>query len=339
MSLSDLRSSARAAARPKATEEVVAESGTTDELAPPVQAEVGAPATQEPVGVVQSTTPAGIEIYYQAGPKRLYKIKPSGLSEGLWNYDEWREVPSVSQVLDVLEKGGLSFWGMKVGVQGCVELWKEGYFSEMPAAPPPEIAHFIDPPYAEQIVDQLSARKLTVHHVRDKAADRGTSVHKALEAFAESGVVPDPKFYPENEQGYVAGLVAFINDAHPNTLSSELMVASAEHGFAGRFDWLAGLDFAGDVVVKTYPKKKPVRAAVSGGWLIDLKTSKGVYSSYKLQTAGYEGALIECGYPAPDHKGILRVTEDGRYELVESHATFDDFLAVLKTYHVLQRLK
>lgn len=288
------------------------------------------PPTPEPVGVVQSTTPAGIEIYYQAGPKRLYKIKPSGLSEGLWNYDEWREVPSVSQVLDVLEKGGLSWWGMKVGVEGLQTLLNIEW-EQLPVH-----WHLAS---VEEIVALLTERKLTVNHVRDKAADRGTSVHKALEAFAETGVVPDPKFYPENEQGYVAGLVAFINDAHPNTLSSELMVASAKHGFAGRFDWLAGLDFAEEVVVKTYPKKKPVRAAVSGGWLIDLKTSKGVYSSYKLQTAGYEGALIECGYPAPDHKGILRVTEDGRYELVESHATFDDFLAVLKTYHVLQRLK
>ena len=79
--------------------------------------------------------------------------------------------------------------------------------------------------------------------------------------------------------------------------------------------------------------------------MIDAKTKtqteKAVkpYESHKIQLGGYEGGLEECGYPAPDHKGLLHLFADGRYELVETDATYDEFLAVKDVYHILQRLK
>ena len=99
------------------------------------------------------------------------------------------------------------------------------------------------------------------------------------------------------------------------------------------------------VVTKTYPKKAPIRARVSGRWLLDLKTSKGVYPSYKIQVAAYAQGLYECGYGLVDHAGIVRVTEDGRYELVEAKgkdgqpATYEDFVNVLETHRTIERLK
>lgn len=85
------------------------------------------PAVEEPWGVAQTVTPSGIEIYYQAGPKRLYRIRqPVGLSEGMWEYSDWVDVPSASTVLQVLEKGGLSIWGQRVGTDGVLELVERG---------------------------------------------------------------------------------------------------------------------------------------------------------------------------------------------------------------------
>jgi len=281
------------------------------------------PSVEEPWGVANSVTPSGLEVYYQAGPKRLYRIRNTWRGPEVDIPSEWQEVPSVSTVLDCLEKGGLSWWGMKVGVEGALHLIDSGFASS------PEDD-------AERVIELLKEHKLTVNHVKNQAADRGTNVHSALESWVETGVTPDPNLFPENERGYVQGLLAFINDAHPHPLHSELMVASMK-GFAGRFDLLANLD--GEVVTKTYPKRKPIRSQISGAWLLDLKTSKDVYPSYHLQLAAYREAMTECGYGTADHAGVVRVTSDGRYELVESKASFDDFLHVLNTYHVIRGLK
>ncbi len=189
----------------------------------------------------------------------------------------------------------------------------------------------------ESIKELLKQHKLTVNHVKSAAGDRGTNVHSALEAYAETGVIPDPQFYPAHERGYVKGVVAFLREARPEIELSEVMVASTD-GWAGRFDAVANLDDV-NVVVKTYPKKTPKTDKVSGRWLLDLKTSKGVYESYRIQTAAYRQGLVECGYGDVDHMGIVRVTSDGKYEMVESEASYEDYLAILEAYRAVGRNK
>lgn len=294
---------------------------------------------EEPYGVAQVVTPSGLEIYYQAGPKRLYRIRAEALrpeEEGGYP-TEWREVPSVSTVLEVLEKGGLSWWGMKVGVAGALKLVTDADFAQVDMS----LTH--ESPLVEEIVGRLTGHKLTVNHIKSAAGDRGTNVHTAFERWVDTGVLPAPQFYPANERGYVAGVVEFLRDARPQVELSEVMVASTD-GWAGRFDAVAVLDNV-EVVVKTYPKRKPKREVVSGRWLLDLKTSKDVYESYKIQTAAYRQGLQECGYGEVDHMGIVRVTDDGRYELREAlgrdgePATYEDFLNVLETHRTIERLK
>lgn len=281
----------------------------------------------EPYGVAQAVTPSGLEIYYQAGPKRLYRIFDV-------NKHDWIEVPSVSTILEVLEKGGLSWWGMKVGIEGVRELARMNVL--VPADFELDQLDGSDPDAwtTDAIVRSMTEHKLTVNYTKDKAATRGTNVHTALETWAETGVIPDPQFFPENERGYVEGLGAFLRDATPLPHHTELMVASTA-GFAGRFDMVASI--SGNIVTKTYPKKAPIRKQLSGRWLLDLKTSKGVYPSYKLQLGAYRGGLVECGYEDVDHAGVVRVTPEGKYELVESHATLEDFLQILAAKRVVDR--
>jgi hypothetical protein len=291
-------------------------------------------AEEQPVGVSQVVTPAGIEIYYQAGPKRLYRVRQSALPRPLGGLThapdaEWQEVTSVSTYLDVLEKGGLSWWGMKVGISGTLA-WAKGDDLEIGA---PDL----DGPEVAKIVDRLKEHRLTVNHVKSKAADRGTDVHKALELYAETGTLPDPKFYPESQEGYVRGLVSFLLDSNLRVTHSEVMVASLDSdGFAGRFDVVGQVD--GNVAVRCYPKKasKYEKVKFSSG-IVDLKTSKGVYPSYKIQTAAYAAGFQQCGYGEIDAQYVLRVTADGKYELVESTATYKDFVAVMDAYNAVKR--
>ncbi len=278
----------------------------------------------EPKGVVTSTTPNGYELYFQAAPKRLYRIRADDETAE----DGWAEVDSVTKILDVLHKPALVWWGMKVGVEGLITLHNE-YGRDL------LVGDSVD-----DIVDLLTKNKLTVNHVVSKAADRGSSVHDALEFWAREEVFPHVEVYAPEEQPYVKGLLDFLVDSGAEPLASEVMVGSVLHGYAGRFDLLARIPNGAEVVTRHYPKKKDKRERVEGGvYLLDLKTSKGVYDSHFMQLEAYEWAALECGYEPSDFRGVIHATEDGGYELVKSRATFDDFLAVKGAHDAVERLK
>jgi len=50
------------------------------------------------------------------------------------------------------------------------------------------------------------------------------------------------------------------------------------------------------------------------------------------QLAGYEESAVECGQEPTDFQAVLRLDKDGSYELEESCATTEDFLAVKATF-------
>jgi hypothetical protein len=179
----------------------------------------------------------------------------------------------------------------------------------------------------------LTEAKLTVNHVRDKAGTRGLSTHDALEVMAETGIRPAPEFYPADQRGYIQGLLHFFADLDEfESLGSEIGVGSCEHLFAGRYDWRVRL--RGSLVTNV---KTALMESFDGKFILDLKTSKGVYASHFLQLEAYEGASIEGGYDATDDRLVLHVTDDGGYEVVRSRAAFDDFLTVRQVYEALNR--
>lgn len=296
------------------------EKGTAEAAAPtaqvaedePQQGQGVAAESQIPRGVNEVVTPSGIQIYYQAAPKRLYKV-------------QGKEVPSVTNVLDCLNKQGLPWWGMKVGIEGTIDLL--------------ETEDWLKEPWSvDFVVERLTELKKTVNHVRDQAGDRGQAVHDALEAWAEQGVMPEPDVYGPEERGYVSALRDFLVDSGAEAVASEVMVGSAKHKYAGRYDLVARIPDGAEVIVKTYPKRQPVWEHLVGGrYLLDLKTSKQAYKTHALQLAAYETASIECGYDPTMQQGIIHVTEDGRYELVRSKATTADFKAILSAHKVMQK--
>ena len=305
-------------------------------------------------------TPSGIPIYYQSAPKRLYRVgkktrlkadSPALLGSAQAPDTDWREVPSVTAVLGVLDKPALPWWGMKVGVEGVIVLHNLGLLrSIVPQGSTQQVLACAEPilPGAglvvagmEQVVELLKKHQLTVNHVRDKAGDRGQAVHDALEHWAQTGARPDPSVFAPTEQGYVRGLLAFLNDVpSAEPVASEVLVASSEYGFAGRYDLRLRTTEEHDVVVHRTPVKGPqYRRLAPGEYLGDLKTSSGVYPSHARQLEAYEQASIESGYPETEARGILHVGPEGTYEFVRSWATFQDFRAVLDVWQSDQDMK
>ncbi len=281
-----------------------------------------------------SQTPSGIEVYYSPEPRRHYKLRRS-------TSDEWVEVPSVTTVLDCLKKGGLDFWGMRNGIAGCIALAERGLlWGEWGKTP---LVH-LDGEWREATVQRVEElmreHSLRVNDQLGKAADRGSNVHDALEQWARHGVVPDPDNYPETERGYVRGLVGFLADLREvedlyQVESCEVAVGSLEHGYAGRFDLLV---YLGGVTLNTTPSLKR-ELFEPGLYLLDLKTSSGVYASHHLQLVAYRQAAIECGYPAADDTAVLHVTSDGLYEVKKTPDTFrfEDFLHCKGVWEALER--
>lgn len=284
--------------------------------------------------ILSNLTPSGILVEYSPSPRRFYRVNGT-------------EVPSVTTVLGVLKKD-LGWWGQTTGVEGVLELFnrkrlttsidwlklEDGFGSE-------NIISFEEGTKltAADITALLTAERLTVNHTKDKAADRGTTAHSALESWAGSGgeYFPTPQDFPEELQPYVNGVLDWIQTmgGAGKPVLSEVMVGSAVHGFAGRFDLCLQLSEATEFVVRALRKPKTVVVA-AGRYTVDMKTKnkrpKEPYTTDMKQLAGYEIAAVECGYPPTDGQLVLYVMADGTYEFVPSYAKADDFLSALQVH-------
>ena len=307
--------------------------GSASEVGPVPDTKEG---TQAEPQFTTATTPSGVEILYQWAPRRLYRLNGT-------------EVPSVTTVLNVLDKSGpLTWWAQGIGAQGVLELHRQQAV-DWENMPTKVLINTEEDPLQPPIWERLEAtketvtkaivqRRLSVNHVKDSAADRGVNVHGALERWVDGEDI-EPNDYPDHEREYVIGLAAFLDATRPaaGNWQTELMVGSLQHQYAGRFDLVLTLSKPVEVVTRCYPKKpSKVEEIPAGRYLLDLKTSKRVYDSHFLQLEAYEAAAVECGYAPTDHRGVVHVTADGKYELVlNKDWCLEDFLAVRKVYQVM----
>lgn len=294
-------------------------------------------------GTADVVTPSGLVIHFESKPKRIYTITPPAREDGGPEYAPIEAV-SVTTALKCLYKGGLDWWGMRIGTAGMVQLFEMGVLAPTRTEHGQTLA-VLDGDGVwqfatqESLDDALKRHGLNVQQSMDKASDRGSNVHDALEMWAATRTIPDPAAYPIHERPYVEGLVMFLRDAMVEPDGHEILVGSYEHGFAGRFDLQVKNEVERKVVTKVYPKAKPKHALLPlGKGRIDLKTSSDIYYNNFLQLEGYEGACIESGYGPSDWRAVLRVSKDGRYELrIVKDVTYDDFLHVLSTYWLTKR--
>lgn len=151
---------------------------------------------------------------------------------------------------------------------------------------------------------------------RDEAAVRGTDVHALAEQLVHGVEVEVPEHLVDHVTGYSRWLDAF--GVVP--ILTERSVANREHWYAGRFDLIADI--------------RGVR------YLLDVKTSKGVYGETALQCAAYAHAEVYVNDDDPDTEiplpegierlGVIHVTEGGTEfrPLDSTDSPWRDFLHV-----------
>lgn len=194
------------------------------------------------------------------------------------NMSSERLVPSVTNVLNVLDKPALPRWAASETAKAAAQLKTS-------------LAGMED----EDIISTLKGapwRKST------RAAERGTSIHEWL----EKAMLGEKVSELEGEAiEYEQAAHAWLDAYKPKPVRLEATMFSER--YAGTADGI--VEMGGEV------------------WLIDFKTSKGLYESAALQLAALskcpEIAADEGTEPAPkiDRVAAVRIGRDGEHETLE----------------------
>lgn len=260
-------------------------------------------------------TPSGYSIEPIETPrgKRLYRVTDADMRV--------IEVPSVTTILSMQDKPGLPWWGMKVGVEGMLKMLEDDIIGHYDVT-------------VDECVAKMTEHKLTVNHTLASAGDRGTRVHDAFEDWCRTGTLPPGVAGDDPDIGYLRGLRSALEAIQSYVVVDqvEIHVASVD-GFAGRRGFAGRTD-----AIFTVDEGCPVM--MPGRYIVDLKTSSGIYTSHFRQLAAYQYAAHESGYGRSDGGYVLWVGKDGKWKLKLSPAVFTaDFLPVLMLYESEQHLK
>lgn len=159
---------------------------------------------------------------------------------------------------------------------------------------------------------------------RDEAAARGTDVHHLAEKLVHGEEIQVPEHLTEHVNGYVK----WLDEWQPEPIWTERPVASRKWQYAGTFDLIANMQ--GET------------------WLLDVKTSRGVYGDTSLQLASYANAeflLDDDGQEQPlphiDRLGVIHVTASGTelYPVADPDAAWKDALHVFWVAKAADRIK
>ena len=260
-----------------------------------------------------------------AGSGRYYQV--AVLDQGKRPVGVPIDLPSVTTILDAMKKGGLDWWGHKIGVTGVIDLLVQGKLDpEQLGEMPLELA-------AEQVYEQLKADAVhTPAAALSGAGSRGSNVHDIAEQLLKTGTLPKPDAVPQHQHGYIKGMAAWWQEKwFDKVVHTELPVFSLTHKYAGTLDGLVTIDPKVAVIPGT------PRHAV-----IDFKTNKKgeVYDSHLLQVTAYGHACLEMGLVSELPIGVvIAFGEAGNHKQVLSGCELDDFLKVKDVWHYMERAK
>jgi len=135
--------------------------------------------------------------------------------------------------------------------------------------------------------------------IANKAAGEGTQVHQAVDAFLNGQEITwidefGNAKYNLDVWRMILKFADFWNTHKPELIATEYHLFSDEHKYAG----------TADLVVRMFDNI----------WLLDLKTSNSLHTSYDLQLAAYATAWNETHDEKVTHTGILWVKANTRSE-------------------------
>jgi hypothetical protein len=159
----------------------------------------------------------------------------------------------------------------------------------------------------------------------ESAADRGTRIHNACESLLRGEDVHLGRdFSNSNDKKCVVAFADWVNEYNPFIQSPEDIefTVASRHGFAGTLD------------IFCYINDEP--------WIIDIKTSTGIYESHKLQIVAYQQALYEMrGIQAKTAILHLNYRTKKGYSFINKidiggrRLEFGDFMKVFEVYKIL----
>lgn len=166
------------------------------------------------------------------------------------------EYPSVTTITGILDKPALLGWASNCAVDFIKE----------------RLDDIKDPTDVHKGEDILEQARKAYAVKRDTAADAGTQCHHAIQMYIE-GHDPYPSLQCDEALNGYKAFLAWEELNHVEWLESEVSVYSVNHGYAGRFDAIANVN--------------------GHRFLIDFKTSKGVWDEHRYQVCAYRQAYNE----------------------------------------------
>lgn len=236
--------------------------------------------------------------------------------EYFWNGDG--PYPGVTGVIGVIDKPALAAWAKKATAECAIR--NLDLLADMVRTGGDRMAV----EWLKQIPD----------YERDQAADRGTRVHAAADAYARDETID----LPVEDMPFL--------DAYRTALEREgLTIIASEFRIIGTADELGN----------RYGGTGDLLAWLDGErWLIDVKTSSGTYRETALQLAaygfadfiGFESDPMPYELPPVDRYGVLHIRPDkyptpqeGGYRLIEYEVTESTFEAFQAAYRLSQWLR
>lgn len=155
----------------------------------------------------------------------------------------------------------------------------------------------------------------SAEEIKTTAGDFGSKLHSAYEQLLNGIELNLKEDYPKTkEKKHLISFYEWFLGFEPTKVQTEQTVASLTYKYAGTLDLFCVKD--GET------------------WIIDFKTSNGIYWSHELQLTAYKQAFEEMHGIKIDHVAILRTGSKHKagYEFKEITRSFDDFLNTYKIY-------
>lgn len=246
------------------------------------------------------------------GGKRFYTWR----NENYW---------SVTTIQGAIAKPALLPWGIKATAEGTVRN-RDVLAAMLKRCETPDECMAGD--FCDACDETIRYLKGTPYAQRDRAADLGTSVHAAAEAYSLGK--PFPPWAPAVKP-YMEAYVRFLDDLQPAFTATEASVYNRTERYAGTLD---------AIIRCTLPLHDQ-----PGTYLLDTKSGKGVYPEVGLQLAAYRYAEfigLPDGSEAPMHNvdgGLcLHVRPEG-YKLIEVRCDEEVYRAFLYAREVFRWLE
>jgi hypothetical protein len=245
-------------------------------------------------------------------PRTVADILPVGLfmtADHRYYSNGEGPVPSVTTIIDVMSKPAVVTWKAKESAKAMLRLLQAMT----------EEGDGIMPAFAAGAEDDLILQALKESDAaRDTAASIGTGVH-LLADMASRGQESDSKGWQVSavEEPYLAAFRTFLGRYSASSIVSSEKAVWSLNGYAGTYDLLMFFDCE-PCRSRTEYISEEWQCGERELWLLDIKTSKGIYPEYGLQLAAYRWAdyiIVEgdpTRYPMPEVKrtGVLHLRPD-----------------------------